>query len=152
MSSERADLQRRFIDRFSVAKFATADEATLADGEARLSVRFPESYRAFMKSYGGAHTPDLLTLIVARQLNHPDLHKIEPLNEMIEATEVYWAGGMPQNIVSFGSDCMGNAFCFERITNPRDDAPVQFFDHEFVEVPEVAASFDALLKSLRDAQ
>ena len=116
-------------------------------------MRFPESYRAFMKSHGGAYTPDLLNLIVERQLDYPDLQNIEPLKEVIEGTEAYWSGGMPENLVSFGSDCMGNALCFERTTSTRDDTPVQFFDHEFVKAYEIAASFDALLERfLRDAQ
>jgi hypothetical protein len=153
VSTQRADLHRSFVERFSVQTFAPAEEAALDAAEARLSVRLPESYRAFMKSYGGAYTPGLLGLIVERQLNYHDLQNIEPLKGMVEGTETYWRGGMPEILVSFGGDCMGNALCFERTTSTRDDAPVRFFDHDFFKVAEIAASFDALLEQfLKDSK
>lgn len=52
---------------------------------------------------------------------------------------------MPDDIIGVASDCMGNIIGFRRQTEPSEDAPVVFFDHDFVEVYELAPSFDEFL-------
>ncbi len=142
----REDLQRTFVARFSFGPRALVDEAALAAAEARLSARFPDAYRSFMKTHGGALTPGLLDLVVERKIDPPDLHRLESPAVMADATETYWRGGMPGHLVVFGTDSMANAFCFERAAGARDDAPVLFFDHDCATVEELAPSFDALLE------
>jgi len=52
---------------------------------------------------------------------------------------------MPDDIIGVASDCMGNMIGFRRQAETSDDAPVVFFDHDFVEVSELARSFDEFL-------
>jgi hypothetical protein len=91
------------------------------------------------------YTPGILKEIVAKNLDHADLQNIEEPKEVIEGTKACWSGGMPGDVIGIMRDCMGNAIGFRRQSTASDDTPIIFFDHEFVEVYEVAPSFDAFL-------
>jgi hypothetical protein len=61
-----------------------------------------------------------------------------------------WSAGMPDDLIAFGNDSSGNLFCFKRHMPQavrQDDLPVWFFDHDFVDVSQVAESFDGWLLS-----
>jgi hypothetical protein len=57
----------------------------------------------------------------------------------------YRSAGMPQDVIGVASDCMGNMIGFRRNGERCDDAPILFFDHDIVEVSEMAPSFDGFL-------
>ena len=113
--------------------------------ERELRTKLPLAYREFMRRHGEAYTPDILDEIVDKNLEHPDVQNFDGPHETTKGTQAYWSGGMPDDFIGVASDCMGNMFGFARRTETLDDAPVLFFDHEFVDVAEVAPSFDALL-------
>ena len=75
-----------------------------------------------------------------------------PVTDIGTETSAYWQAGMPDNVVAFASDCMGNLFAFSRDLHDvaPDDAPVLFFDHDFMTVETVADSFDAFLSWFLD--
>ncbi len=144
--TDRESLHSRFARTFHIGDDPQRATDTELDAiESALHTTLPVSYRAFATSHGTVYTPDILDAVA--ELDHPDVQNFASAPDVITDTKAYWGAGMPDNIVAFASDCMGNMFAFERgfrETRP-DDLPVLFFDHDFVEVAPVAESFDALL-------
>ena len=99
-----------------------------------------------MTCHGLVYTPETLQEIVAENIDHPDIQNINDPVEAIAGTKAYWSGGMPEDVLGVGGDCMGNMIGFRRQAARSEDSPVVFFDHEFVEVYEVAPSFDEFLQ------
>jgi hypothetical protein len=149
---ERTELHTHFMDELHSGKRAVpATRGHLEEIEAGLGTVLPVSYVEFMSSQGGAFTPSVLGLILDRGILADDLQEICGAWDLIERNRGYWVSGMPRDLVSFGNDCMGNAFCFrvqsEGAGRP-DDLAVWFFDHDRIEWYEVSPSFDAFLESL----
>jgi hypothetical protein len=140
-----------FVTRFNRRKdLVPALESDLVFMESALNTVLPSSYRQFVLTYGAVFTPSLLNLIVGHKLELFDVQNITSPREAVEGTTAYWSGGMPDDFIGFANDCMGNLFGFKRVTPPAvrpADAAVYVFDHDFVEVFEVAPSFEALLAS-----
>jgi hypothetical protein len=143
----RTTIQHDFVARFHFGvRGGPVSDAQLDAIEAELDTKLPMAYRAFMTSYGPVYTPDTLKEIADGNIDHPDIQNVLDPREAIDGTKAYWSGGMPEDVVGFGSDCMGNMIGFRRQDKPSDDAPVVFFDHDSVEVYEVAPSFDEYLR------
>jgi hypothetical protein len=124
--------------------------ADIQRAERELSTVFPQSYITFMQTHGPVQTPSLLSLIVDGEHGLWDITVISEIPEVIEATRGYWLAGMPETLVGFARDSMGNLFCFRRVapgSRRADDAEVWFFDHEFCKDKKIAASFDEWLLS-----
>jgi len=98
-----------------------------------------------MTQHGPVYTPDTLHVIADGNIVHPDIQYILDPAESIEGTKGYWSAGMPEDVIGVASDCMGNMIGFRRQSSVSDDAPVEFFDHDFGVVYEIAASFDEFL-------
>lgn len=143
---DRDELQALFVARFHVGDqpVASTDQQVDSFGE-ELGTATPEAYRRFITRFGAVYTPHLLDAIVDAGLDHPDVQNFLSVEEAVAGTKAYWAAGMPEDVVGVASDCMGNLLGFRRQTSKSDDAPVVFFDHDFVEVAAVADSFDAFL-------
>lgn len=57
--------------------------------------------------------------------------------------------GMPESLLPFAIDSSGNQICFDMETlrgGPPWEAPVIFWDHDFLTTTKLAKSFDAVLK------
>jgi hypothetical protein len=142
----RTAIHRAFVARFHVGKLpAPVTDLQLDEIEVQLSTKLPVAYRDFMTRHGSVYTPDTLREIVKRDIDHPDIQNILEPAEAIEGTKAYWSAGMPKDVIGVGSDCMGNMIGFRRQSTRSDDATVFFFDHDFVEVHELARSFDDCL-------
>jgi hypothetical protein len=142
----RTAIHDEFVTRFHVGERLTPASQLELDGiEAELRTKLPAAYRDFITQYGAVYTPGILREIVEKNLDHPDVQNIEAPREAIEGTKAYWSGGMPKDVIGVAADCMGNAIGFHRQAVPSSDAPMVFFDHDFVEVYEVAPSFDEFL-------
>jgi hypothetical protein len=142
----RAAIQGAFIARFHHGELKSQFTVGQLDKiEAELRTKLPASYREFACRYGAAFAPSILGEIVKKDSDHPDVQNFFGPKEVIDDTKCYWSGGMPEDIIGFASDCMGNMFGFKRESKVLDDAPVVFFDHDFVDAAEVAPSFDAFL-------
>ena len=113
--------------------------------EAELNSKLPAAFRQFMTRHGSVYTPTILDEISDNNIEHPDIQNILNPRDAIEGTKSYWSAGMPSDVIGVGSDCMGNMIGFRRQAVIVDDAPVVFFDHDFVEVTELAPSFDEFL-------
>ena len=142
----RSTIHERFVARFHFGDPPTpVSDAELDSVEAALDTRLPASFREFMTRFGPVHTPRVLDEIADRGLDHPDVQEFLSASEAIEGTKGYWSAGMPDDVIGVASDCMGNMIGFRRNGERCDDAPVLFFDHDFVEVSEIAPSFDSFL-------
>jgi hypothetical protein len=142
----RLAIQDDFVARFHFGeRHGPASDAQLDAIEVELNTKLPKAYRDFMTRHGSVYTPDVLHQIVARNFDHPDTQNILDPAEVIDNTKAYWSGGMPEDVIGVGSDCMGNMIGFRRQTTASDDAPVVFFDHDLVELYDVASSFDEFL-------
>jgi hypothetical protein len=146
MGVTRSKLHARFVSMFSSGKSGRPVSArSVRSAEARLGSVFPRSYVEFVCTHGGAFTPTILTTIVDRELDHSDLQDIYTPAQAAAASPIMWQGGMSRRLVMVAGDCMGNAFCFRKQSQLRDDAEVLFFDHEFNDLGPVATGFDRLL-------
>lgn len=110
----------------------------LAAVEARFDFAFPTDYREAVLRFGlVSPTIELLDAIVDRELDMADLSELLDPAEMVKSTEAWREMGLPENMVAFGSDCMGNLFCFRTDGGPA----IFFFDHDFETTRELAPSF-----------
>jgi len=147
------EMDRMALYRWFVSAFHHGDSPVpvsahdLDEAERALDTLFPWSYRAFMGSFGELYTPDLFQLAPGLP-EMPDLKNIASLSDVVSETPACWSAGTPSNLVVIGNDVMGNLFCLPRLqgaTERPDDLPVEFFDHEFLHVAEIAPSFDGWL-------
>ena len=113
--------------------------------EERFGLRLPDDYRQAILIVGLPRpTIALLNTVVERRL---DLHAVGDFYspaEMIEQTLGWRKAGMPEHLIAFACDDLGNQFCFdsERLRSATaDNASVWFFDHDFNTVDLIASSF-----------
>lgn len=128
-----------------------AAEAEVADAERSLGVRFPESYRVFLKSFGwgrfGHEEFYGLGSDLPKDLNHLDLVKVT-LSERLE-----FEPHMPPHLIPVMADGAGNHFCLDTSNLLGNESPIVFWDHDEGENqdPEVvASSFDRWLVDILD--
>jgi hypothetical protein len=142
----RAEIHQEFVSRFHSGKRPKpVADAKLDAIEQALNTKLPAAYRQFMMRFGVVYTPSILDEVADERLGFPDIQEFIKPAHVIRDTKSYWAAGMPEDVIGFASDCMGNMIGFRRQTVACDDAPVVFFDHDYVEVSEIAPSFDAYL-------
>jgi SMI1 / KNR4 family (SUKH-1) len=142
----RPTIHERFVTRFHLGdRPQPLSDADLDFVEAALNTKLPSAFRQFMTRFGPVQTPHILDEITRRNVNHPDVQDFLTVEEAIKGTKGYWSAGMPEDLIGIASDCMGNMIGFRRARKRYDDAPVVFFDHDFVVVSEIAPSFDSFL-------
>lgn len=92
----------------------------------------------------------LLSTIVDRRLDIPDIGDFFDPAGMIEATQDWRQAGLPENMVAFAATGSGDLYCFEVVpeTSPvPSDATVWYFDHEEREVESLDMPFSKWLVS-----
>lgn len=132
----------RFIARWADPDYPPkplSDEALKAV-EARFGFAFPADYRQAILRVGlVSPTIALLDAIDDGGLEMADLSELLDPAGMVARTEDWRDMGLPDELVTFGSDCMGNLFCFRTDGGPA----IVFFDHDFGTTEEIAPSFTA---------
>ena len=114
----------------------------LERAEGRLHTRLPADYRDAVLEFGLPHpTIALLDAIVDRQLDLRDVSEFLSPVEMVSVTEGWRDLGLPEELVAFATDCMGNLFCFPTEADDGTEGPVFFFDHDSGAVDLIAPSF-----------
>jgi hypothetical protein len=117
-------------------------EEELGSTEHRLETHLPADYRsAVLKSGLPRSTIHLLGAIVDRELDVRDVSGFLAPADIVTVTEDWRDLGLPEELVAFATDCMGNLFCFPVDTNASGEAPVFFFDHDDKAVESIAPSF-----------
>jgi hypothetical protein len=152
----RNEIHDSFVRRFSAPRLnpvapVTADDLHRVERE--LKVTFPTAYFTFLTRYGPNFMPGVLELVTgsdsgqSREAARSDLREFFVPDEIVQTHRLYSSGGMEDWLVPVAMDSMGNVFGFKREEHkPRpDDGPVFFFDHDFCEIHQEAASFDAWL-------
>jgi len=114
----------------------------LEGAERRLRTSLPPDYRNAVLQFGLPRpTIELLGAIVDRQLDLRDVSDFLSPAEMASVTQDWRDLGLPEQLVAFATDSMGNLFCFPTEPDASGAAPVFFFDHDSRTVELIAPSF-----------
>jgi hypothetical protein len=144
-----------FVERW-VPSWKTIPEAghLLDEIELQADLKLPLSYRKFVLNYGTPVTAGILESIVKGQHHIEDIQEFIGLDQLVSDTKLYESGGMDSGFLGFASDCMGNMFLFKRTEclNAINDAPVWFFDHDFVTIDKISDSFTAWLSRYNEIE
>lgn len=117
-------------------------EDKLAAAESELNARLPSDYRAAILEFGLPRpTIALLDTICDRDLDLHDVSEFFSPQELVECTEDWRDLGLPEELMAFANDCMGNLFCFPADPSNNSEQPVFFWDHDDKSVETVAPSF-----------
>jgi hypothetical protein len=150
--SQRRALHSLFAVRFEADRLGGPAQRISVDvidqAEEALDTFLPVSYREFLGACGPLFVPALWDAVVEKELGVEPVREFFTPSQVAADTRLYWSGGMPVDFIAIASDFCGNMFGFGRCDcrSPRpDDLPVFFFDHDFVRVTEVSASFDGWL-------
>ncbi|MGJ8654360.1 MAG: SMI1/KNR4 family protein [Opitutaceae bacterium] len=142
----RSEIHKIFVQRFDTGDNACpSTECEIKEYESELGTLLPKAFIDFMMTFGPVYCSQMLGPIVDDELDLWDVNNISGIKESQEATLAYWSGGMPEEYVLFGNDSMGNAFCFKKSEENKDDSPVHFFDHDFCKMDKLADTFDEWL-------
>ncbi len=141
---------KRLSDRWGSARDYpnTVVEAKSLDWvETELNVKLPDDYRDQVLDIGLPRIRlVLLSAIVDNVLPLYDLWALLTPEEIIVETEDWRHIGMPNDLVVFGRDSLGNKFCFSNkdIATSVPSANVSFWDHDFQATTVIATSFTSL--------
>jgi hypothetical protein len=137
----------QFIGKWTVGAYppTKVEPADLGAAEARLDFVFPQDYRTAILAHGLPWmTIALLHSICETEAALFDVSEFFEPNVVVEQTQAWRAGGLPDNLIAFASDCSGNLFCFDA-RRARDGhtskAPVWFWNHDDGDLSMVADSF-----------
>ena len=120
----------------------SVSEEDLDGAERRLETRLPADYRSAVLEHGLPRpTIELLDATVDRELDVPAVSDFLNPEEMVFVTEDWRDLGLPEELVAFATDSMGNLFCFPIDAGASAELPVFFFDHDKEAVDSVASSF-----------
>lgn len=134
----------RFVELWTHPKFPPdrVSEDELRRAEAHLQASLPDDYRSAVLQIGLPRpTIELLDFIAEQELDLRDVSDFLGPAEMISVTQEWRELGLPDNLVAFATDCMGNLFCFPTNTEAGGSVPVYFFDHDFETVDLIAPTF-----------
>jgi SMI1-KNR4 cell-wall len=113
--------------------------------EARFETYLPLAYRECMSQIGPPSPGmSLLSTIVERRLDIPEVGEFFDAEGMIENTEGWREIGLPENMVAFASTGGGDFYCFEVVPETSqvpEDATVWYFDHEEREIESLELPF-----------
>lgn len=145
------DLMDAFVAKWTHPEYPPTPISTAEFDAAsrRLGIVFPQSLRSALTSYGAASpTLALLNAIVHRKLPLADISDFLTPDEMEQYTRDYCLAGMPNEMVVFATDCMGNVFIVDR----RSPSAIQFFDHDFCTVDLISPNFETWLSTYLDIE
>jgi len=140
----------RFTSRWTIPEYppTPVDAHALAKAETSLGVRFPADYRVAVLRCGLPHpTIALLDSIVEHDLSVADVSDFLDPTSIVETSRSWRDIGLPDHLIAFASDSLGNLFCFSG-HSPDGTSSVFFFDHDEGSVDEVAPSFTAWIDEL----
>lgn len=124
--------------------------ADLARAEELLGGSVPADYRDAIVGIGLPRpTGALLHSVCEEQADFADVADFLSAGEMISSTQTWREMGLPEDMIAFASDSMGNLFAFDSAPlNP--SSGVWFFDHETGETALVAPSFEDWIQQYLD--
>src|SRR5687767_10607348 len=117
----------RFIALWTHPDYAPdpVSEDQLENAEGRLQTRLPTDYRNAVLQLGLPRpTIELLDVIVDRELALRDVSDFLNPAEIVSVTEDWRDLGLPEELVAFATDCMGNLFCLPTEADLGGEVPV----------------------------
>ena len=145
----RNELYHAFVDRYREGNANEAKDSDISDLEQTLRISLPSSYRTFIKSYGAMKTPSIAALTFNEDdgMIMWDVLEFIPFPEVARLALQPVPNGMPEDLLAYANDSMGNLFCLKRslMAEASDDTSVWFFDHEFCDTEKLSDSFDSWL-------
>lgn len=145
--SHRCEIFQRLFDRWGETFHPLNPNSSeeIDSAERQLGTLFPRSLVEFLSTYGGLSIKiDLLNIVVEQGINLQVPADFLRCLNIIKDTEGWVRAGMPSDLIAFATSATGNMFCVRRVAggpeSRPDDVPIWHFDHEYVEVEQVAPS------------
>jgi cell wall assembly regulator SMI1 len=135
---------RKFADRFNKStNAAPSTQSDIDKLEKELNIQLPNDYKRFLLSIGNIWTPDILDLVVDKELDLADVQQFWTPDEIIDDKKNFWTKQVSTDIIPFATDCMGNIFSFlaSDLRQKTETADIYFFDHDFDTVEKISNSF-----------
>ena len=135
----------RFISLWTHPDYApiAVSAAELEGVERRLQTQLPSDYKDAVLEFGLPRpTIEFLDAICGLD---PELAAVGDFlgpTEIVEVTENWRDLGLPDELLAFATDGIGNLFCFSSDSDGASAQPVFLWDHDSEEVQTVASSFD----------
>lgn len=124
--------------------------ADLEHAETQLGGRLPDEYRVALLNLGLPRpTGALLHSICEEGADFADVSEFFTADEMIASTEAWREMGLPDSMIAFASDCMGNLFAFDGSAKTQG-SEVWFFDHDTGQTSLAAPSFARWIQQFLD--
>src|SRR5688572_17545618 len=162
-SSDRISLYHQFVDRFRAGSGCRVVPVTHGDidaAEATIGCKLPASYRTFVTEVGAGdnHEPEEPNLSVA-EIWQPEFIVRQVREEWLAPIPAFLTGGQAiasdvawKHVTPFASEqSHGFWFCFPRVLELSDDAPVFFFNHDGGDIEQVAEGFDDMIRRILSA-
>jgi len=135
---------QKFASRFN--KSSKSKPISLADINAlekTLDIRFPLYYKEFVQNFGDVFTPDILHLIVSKDLDLHSLQEFWDTESILWDKKNEWTSKLSVDLIPFALDSSGNIFAFKTddIRKEKQTADIYFFDHDFDTIEKISDSF-----------
>ena len=110
------------------------DRSRLNAVEAKIGVRFPDSYRSFLLTYnGGRPAPSHFTAVENGELVLMRIHFFFGVDDPDDGYDLLWnyttfTGRLPRHVIAIANDECGNRFCLD--LRGQGNGRVLFWDHE----------------------
>ena len=111
--------------------------------EKEFEIHLPNDYKIFLITIGSIWTPDILHLIVDKELEMDEVSQFWNTKEIIDDKKNWWTSKVSTDIIPFASDSGGNIFAFltNDLKQQKETAAIYFYDHDFDTVDKIAESF-----------
>ena len=133
-----------FAERFNKSDTAKpSTQVEINELEHEFQIVLPEDYKTFLLNFGNIWTPDILDLVVDKNLPISDVQQFWSIDKIIYDKQNKWTLHVSTDIIPIASDCMGNIFAFLRddLKLPTETADIYFFDHDLDTVEKISNSF-----------
>ena len=133
-------------------QYGPLDTERLRAIEAKLGVTLPDDYRAFLHEHNGG-SPEPSDFVISDDEGEDTVSVLYGLhrdaNYSLEGNLAAYKTHIPRSMIPIGEDPGGNQLCLGLVGAER--GRVYFWDHETLNINEIAPSFSAFLDSLYDA-
>ncbi len=145
------DIFSHFVERFNKKDSNVPEsESNIMEFENKFNIKLPADFRNFLLKYGSVWTPDVLDIIVEKELDFAEVQNFWDIESMTKDKKEEWTSQLDVDLIPFASDCMGNIYAFkaDEIGEKKDKALVYFFDHDFDTVEAINESFTDLINEI----
>lgn len=117
-------------------------ETHLTSLEKSINTPLPPTFKALSRASHKLFCPAIATQLSCRDIEMYDVQDFIATDVILSETEAHIEAGMPAGYIAFAYDCMGNVLCFNKEELEAGESNIHVFDHAYLEMKEIAASFD----------